>query len=81
MIFTRFSQNTFFIEPFPVPDLSVLLESSVFLVFPFFNLCNVYLLVFCFTLHLCLFYLSSVNDLGMPYVLGINGIADLREGM
>ena len=51
-----------FIEHFWACALLLLLESSIFWVFLPSNLPNVYLLVFCFTLHKFLFYLSSDND-------------------
>ena len=62
VIFTKVFQNTFFIEHFRAPALSLLLESPVFLVFLSSNLPDVYLLVFCFPLHMFLFYLLSDND-------------------
>ena len=49
VIFTKFFQNTFFIEHFRAPALSLLLESPVLLVFLSSNLLDVYLLVFCFS--------------------------------
>ena len=62
VIFTEFSQNTFFKEHFWVPVLLFLLESPVFWVFLSSNLPSVYLLVLWFTLHLVLFKVSSDND-------------------
>ena len=50
-----------FYRTFP-PALLLLLESPIFGVFLSSNLPNVYLLVFWFTSHMFLFYLSSDND-------------------
>ena len=59
LIFTKFSWNIFFIEHFQAPALLLLLESPIFWVVLFSSLSDVYLLVFCFTLHMLLFYLLS----------------------
>ena len=51
-----------FVEHFWAPALLLLLELPIFWVFLSSNLPDVYLLIFWFTLHMFLFYLSSDND-------------------
>ena len=62
VIFTKFSQNIFFIEHFWALALSLLLESTIFSGFVFSNLPDVYLWVFWFTLHMFFVYLLSNKD-------------------
>ena len=62
VIFIKFSLNTFFIEHFWAPALSLFLESIIVWGFLSSNLPDMYLWFSWFFLEIFLFYLSSNND-------------------